>query len=141
MLGRMELNGRLGDGSESKKDVPVDVKGLEPGTDKGVTAVSAGGSHTCAMVRGGLQCWGSGGHGELGDDSTTDRKRPVNVVGLEPGKHKGLSAVSAGEEHTCAVLKGGIKCWGYADSGKLGLAGISSFNDVTTPMDVQLFLF
>ena len=97
------------------------MKGLEPGTDKGVTAVSAGNAHTCAVVRGGVKCWGNGQYGKLGDGSESKKDVPVDVKGLEPGTDKGVTAVSAGKQHTCAVLRGGgVKCWGDGNDGQLG---------------------
>ena len=134
-------NGRLGDGLESVHNQlsPVDVKGLEPGKNKGVTAVSAGDRHTCAVVQGGLKCWGAGQHGRLGDglESVHNQLSPLDVKGLEPGTDKRVTTVSAGGDHTCAVVKGAVKCWGYSRLGALGLMGLTSFQNVTTPRDVQ----
>jgi alpha-tubulin suppressor-like RCC1 family protein len=52
----------------------------------------------------------------LGDGTATDRKSPVAVVGLT-----GVTALEAGDFHTCAVLTGGtVKCWGANFSGQVG---------------------
>ena len=129
-------NGRLGDGFATDRHRPVNVKGLEPGTDKGLTAVSTGNVHTCAVVRGGLKCWGNGANGRLGDGSMTQQRVPVNVKGLEPGTDKGLTAVSTGGNHTCAVVRGGVKCWGSGQYGQLG-DGVSGGHNQLTPLDVK----
>ena len=44
-----------------------------------VAAVAAGGHHTCALVGGGVQCWGINLNGELGNNSRTDNPVPVQV--------------------------------------------------------------
>ncbi len=68
--------GQLGDGTRSHRLTPVQV-GRMPGR---ITAVAAGGYHTCALTSaGGVLCWGSNATGQLGDGTTTDRNRPVDV--------------------------------------------------------------
>ncbi|MCX6706719.1 MAG: hypothetical protein NT001_01100, partial [Candidatus Woesearchaeota archaeon] len=66
---------------------------------------------------GSLKSWGYNYYGQLGDGTTTDRHTPVSVSG---GITTAVS-VSAGLEHTCAVLSDHtVKCWGYNDNGQLG---------------------
>lgn len=52
-----------------------------------VTQVSAGASHTCAiMVGGDLRCWGTGAHGELGYGNTADigdNETPASVDSVD----------------------------------------------------------
>jgi alpha-tubulin suppressor-like RCC1 family protein len=91
---------------------PVQV----PGLASGVTAIVAGNAHTCALVNGGVRCWGSNEEGQLGDNSTTERTVPVQVVGLETG----VTALSAGYASTCAVVNGAARCWGDNAEGELG---------------------
>jgi alpha-tubulin suppressor-like RCC1 family protein len=120
-------DGRLGDGKWADSTVPVDVWHLAGG----VASISAGGSHTCALTTsGGVKCWGDNRDDELGAGTTTNSKVPIDVVGLTSG----VSAISAGDGHTCALTtSGGAKCWGDNFEGELG-DGTTTSNP--TPVDV-----
>jgi alpha-tubulin suppressor-like RCC1 family protein len=93
-------------------------------------SVGAGYLFTCAVVAGGVKCWGRNTDGEVGDGTTTERHLPVAVVGLSSG----VASVSAGVYHACAVTSaGGVKCWGDNLYGELGN---NSTNESHVPVDV-----
>src|SRR5262245_46794399 len=74
-----------------------------------ISKVATGWYHTCALTTtGGVKCWGSGGNGRLGNDSSDgNHGNPVDVIGLGSG----ATSVSASGSHTCAVTAGGgAKC-------------------------------
>jgi alpha-tubulin suppressor-like RCC1 family protein len=125
--------GQLGDGTTTDRLTPVLVSGLS----SGVTAISAGSNHACALLQsGGVRCWGDNDDGQLGDGTFTDRPTPVDVVGLSSG----VVAISAGGDfsdgHTCARLAtGALQCWGSNHDGQLGIGG-SQFTAQSTPVDV-----
>ena len=89
---------------------PAQVPGLSD-----VIAIDAGGAHMCAVTStGGLLCWGSNFYGQIGDGTTTGRTTPVSLA------LTGVSAVSAGFAHTCAISGGEVTCWGHNLYGQLG---------------------
>ena len=125
--------GRLGDGSIDNRDIPVQVTGLT----SQVTAISAGFEHTCAIHNGAAKCWGHNGNGRLGDGAVTtfdtggamvdnhNRMTPVQVTGLESD----VTAISAGDTHTCALHSGVAKCWGNNANGRLGVGKLADGDD------------
>jgi len=84
---------------------------------KRVTSVSGGTGHSCAIADGELFCWGAGGSGRLGTGSNDNAPVPVAVAGLAGTR---VTAVSAGNLHTCAVADGSAYCWGSDTAGQLG---------------------
>ena len=67
-------------------------------------SVSAGYDHACALLTGGsVRCWGDNWDGQLGDGTMMDSSStPVAASGISTA-----TAISAGDNHTCALLTGG----------------------------------
>ncbi len=99
---------------------------------KSVAKITAGQYHSCAIdTDGRLYCWGKNHAGQLGDDSTTDRTRPVLI---DPDER--YTSVSAGSTRTCGITQSGVlKCWG-ARGGHLG-DGIASTTPAKTPVVID----
>jgi alpha-tubulin suppressor-like RCC1 family protein len=91
----------------------------------GSTAISTGSIHSCAVAGGLAYCWGGGGSGNLGNNSTNSSSTPVAVdTSLMSGT---VTDISVGSNHTCAIASGQAYCWGSGSGGKLGNnAGVQS---------------
>ena len=122
------LLGLLAGGCIADPTVPrVGIPTLDESGSHGLTAVSAGLEHTCALAGdGSAYCWGSNEYGQLGAPSDTTcprdeltipcRLRPVLVTG-------GLQfqKISAGGRITCGLtVASTIYCWGDNLRGGLG---------------------
>ncbi|MCT8972663.1 chromosome condensation regulator RCC1 [Microbaculum marinisediminis] len=107
-------DGKLGDGTTTPRQTPVDVIGL-PGP---VSVISLQQNHTCAVTQAGAAwCWGYGGEGELGNGANGNSASPVPVSGLGAG----VATIEVGWAHTCAATEAGAAfCWGYNNAGQLG---------------------
>ncbi|MCY1056499.1 DUF4215 domain-containing protein [Nannocystis sp. SCPEA4] len=112
-----ELPGQMGD------NLPF----VDLGTNRQAVAIDAGGDHTCALLDDNtLKCWGGYDDGALGLEDTASRgsnpgEMGDNLPAVKLGLGKIPVAVSTGENHTCALLNGGlVKCWGAGMHGALG---------------------
>ena len=149
-------SGQLGNNSTVASLTPV----IAVPAGSNATAVAAGSSHTCAVVNGGVQCWGYNGRGQLGNSNIPNCTTPsaqlgwtvddcnlhyddvyinprvsslVPVVAIAAGS--GATTVTAGGDYTCAVITGGVACWGDNALATLGNPTIHSasnyFNSIS----------
>jgi alpha-tubulin suppressor-like RCC1 family protein len=126
--------GELGDAQlcGGSCDIPVNVTGLA----SGVSMISAGFNHTCAVAAGAAKCWGLNEDGQLGDNQACDAYAcltPANVSGLGSG----VTGISVGFKLSCAVVSGGAKCWGSNQYGELGDGQACDSVQCNTPADVS----
>ena len=138
--------GQLGNNSTSDSGGTVvavhttdDGTGSELPGDATVLSISVGTSgHVCAiaMPAGGTTdadkrayCWGDNSNGQLGNGTTTSSLVPVAVDDCDCG----ATEISAGYDHTCAIIGGDVYCWGYGSKGQLGNG---TYVDTSTPSAV-----
>ena len=129
-------SGQLGNDSVTNSSTPVDVlTSSSPITPlSGVTAISVGGSYSCALMSNGtVKCWGDAAYGQLGNGNTNNQKTPVSVLASAGVDLSGVSAISTGTWHACALMSGTVKCWGDNDNYQLGNNSPDSNIPVTVP--------
>jgi alpha-tubulin suppressor-like RCC1 family protein len=117
-------SGELGNGGMAQSNTPVPVVGGAGDAGVAAIAIAAGAMHTCAVLAGGsMECWGGNPYGQVGNGSVGGAfPSPVAVSGISDAIQ-----VSAGLDHTCAVLSsGGVACWGADSNGELGNNAVST---------------
>ncbi len=123
-------SGQLGNGSAvASSSTPVAVTGI--GT---AIALSAGASHTCALLAPGgvlslssVVCWGDNASGQLGSGGIGGSSNtPLTVASLGASGNT-PDTIAAGAQHSCArLLDATVQCWGLALYGAIGDGGDGS---------------
>lgn len=146
------FHGQLGRGN---KDIIGDNEPIAPlaGITLGGTALSmsSDAEFNCARLStGALRCWGSnvlidrcedmsltGQLGYPGQDCIGDDELPSAAGNVQIGGT--ALAVATGGYHACAQLSAhGIRCWGFAEYGQLGLGNTENIGDNERPDTVGL---
>jgi alpha-tubulin suppressor-like RCC1 family protein len=116
--------GRLGDLTvEPGTSYPVYVAREQPNAAgryedvANAAQVALGNLHGCLLTVGGVvECWGSNVVGQLGDNRAVELAEFAKpVAGLS-----GVTMISAGSNHTCALSAGDVYCWGLNSELQLG---------------------
>ena len=86
-------------------------------------SISAGFGHTCALSGGRAFCWGRNDRGQLGTVRADERCEgiPCNPLPVRVSALEGITSISAGGDHTCAIASGDTYCWGSNQYGQLGV--------------------
>jgi alpha-tubulin suppressor-like RCC1 family protein len=127
--------GHMGDNLQ-----PVDL-----GKGFSVHAISVGSIHACALSENGdVKCWGSNMDGRLGQGDGFSHGSGPGEMGdallpVDLGVGVKAKAISAGYDHTCALLLDNrVKCWGNNDYGQLGQGDIINRGDGSGEMGENL---
>jgi alpha-tubulin suppressor-like RCC1 family protein len=131
-------DGQLGNGGADVTpgggdvDTATNAPALEFPAARTASAVTTGSTHACAILDNAqISCWGSNGDGEVGNGSGAAVITAPSATLALPGGQS-AEGVSAGRNHTCAVLSsGGVTCWGSDSNGQLGNGAPTA--DVTQP--------
>ncbi|KAJ4814175.1 Regulator of chromosome condensation (RCC1) family protein [Rhynchospora pubera] len=102
--------------------------------EREVLLVSAGASHSVALLSGNVVCsWGRGEDGQLGHGDAEDRPVPTIVTTLDSPS---IVSLICGADHTTAYSEDELQVysWGWGDFGRLGHGNSS---DVFTPQPIK----
>ncbi|KAH9249672.1 hypothetical protein BASA81_012641 [Batrachochytrium salamandrivorans] len=101
---------------------------------QGAVDLTVGYVHTCVVTKrtGQVQCTGGNNYGQLGVGPASLLEWTMTLV---PGLD-GVSAVSAGDFHTCAIraLTGSVYCWGDNYFGALGVGSEQGISHLPLPV-------
>jgi alpha-tubulin suppressor-like RCC1 family protein len=106
--------GSLGSGTFVSSNTPTTVQGLS----SGASALGFKLWAPCAVINGGVKCWGLGWDGLFGIDPFFTSTTPIAISGLPAGS--GVTSIAPGVYHACALVNGGVKCWGDNSYGEVG---------------------
>jgi alpha-tubulin suppressor-like RCC1 family protein len=134
--------GELGNGVFADSALPVAVDGLGgDGALSGVADVTADQDGFCALLTtGGVDCWGNGTFGLLGNGKFSNSALPVQVGGVVGGLLHRATGLTGDGTSFCALLNStDLACWGAGPDGDLGNGQFysSGSQGSATPVQVQ----
>lgn len=117
--------GQLGNATNNKSYTPVYVLNEQNEPFENVAAIASGSNHSFLITEDNqLWAWGKNESGQLGNNTTINRNRPVRIYLPQELQ---ILKVSAGDSHSMALLGNGhVWSWGENSSGQLGIGSIES---------------
>lgn len=143
-------DGQLGAGDMADRgDEPNEMGDSLPyvnlGVGRTVVQIATGGMHACAILDNSqVKCWGSNAWGRLGLGNSNNRGDGPNEMGdnlpfVSLGTGRTAVQIAAGNSYTCAILDNSqVKCWGYSQTGQLGLGDTVARGDGANEMGDNL---
>lgn len=102
------------------------------GAEKPTRTLSTSATHTCALRKAGIFCWGANERGQLGTGNTTESATPVAAK----ARADDVAELSVQSGRSCVRRRSGkISCWGANESGQLG---DGTRSDVLEPVDAAI---
>jgi hypothetical protein len=120
---------------------PVLNPSVIAGLEAGVTAVSAGGislvssfggAAICAIQSGALVCLGANDLNQLGNGNSAF----VSAATAHPSLTAGVTSVAMSGLGGCAVVSGGVRCWGGFVNPATGVVALNGVNSSDSPVPV-----
>ena len=105
------------------------------------------GSEMCIRDSHSTWCWGNNTEGQIGDGTSVpdtgetnwEYNHPSSPVAVSVPAGIEFAAISAGQDHTCAVAtNGSLWCWGGHNRGQLGLGQICDDTGWLSPVDSDI---
>ncbi len=124
-------NGQLGVNGTVNRLYPTLVLNTTGGNLSSIVKVSSGFSHTCAIAStGSAYCWGSNDNGQIGNGTTNQVTRAVQVSSIT-----NAASIHTAINSSCAItISGSRACWGANNKGQFGNGIILTTN--TTPKTI-----
>ena len=100
--------------------------GSDPANTLSTAGINSVGNYNCIRLGGQAICWGHGGQGQLGQDSSIHLGDDAGEIStVEPISFEGTEHViqiTGSYEHSCALFADGkVRCWGYNNNARLGI--------------------
>lgn len=116
-------HGGVGNNAHVTAQSPVNISATGALAGKTVTKVHMGTDNVCALADGDLYCWGNNNFGAVGNGTVTpdtDVRVPTAVIKDNFPELGAVTDFAVGDQHVCAIVGGGIYCWGNGANGSLG---------------------
>lgn len=125
------LDGQLGNGTNSNSDVPVLVSTSGVLSGVSINSISGSSETFCALsVAGDPFCWGNGLEGSLGNNTYSNSNVPVAVDMTPLGVGVTVTQIAPSPTHTCLLdTSDNVWCWGSNDAGVNGLGDPDGLTD------------
>lgn len=122
--------GQLGNGATGPQRLTPQLVSAFAGRQ--VSAVAVGTNHVCAIVNGDGYCWGSNASYATGINTNAGNtlsplagKLNLGTAGAVTNNvQAAFTAISAGEDYSCAIINGATSCWGRNGSGQTGTGSL-----------------
>lgn len=132
--------GKLGDGTTTQRNTPVQVKYANGSPLTDVVAASVGESHSLVLKSDGtIWAWGANYDGQIGigtAGSGSNWKNPLQVINNDGSPFTHVIAIGAGGNHNM-VLKDDGTVWTWGDNGYRQLGDGTSTSYKTNPVQVK----
>ena len=130
------VNGQLGINNRTDSALPISPDMTNVAGARTFKDIQLGGGFVCALSTDAKTiCWGDNDSGEVGNNTTTDVLRPVDISANGELAGQPVTSIATGDVHTCAVAAGKGYCWGSRDDGRLGNG---TLNTKLTPAAVTM---